>query len=430
MPLQRRHLAVVFSVTVVGAALILGFERGVPEVDSTPGASGNAELQRRATPTAPSVVIEPAPGAVGVAPLGMVRVTATSGALVEVRLVNEQGRSVTGSLGVDQRVWEPSGPLGYGRTYTLTASGSGSDSTIVSEKSRFSTVVPQHQTAVTLATTSGAALADGGTYGVGTVIVARFDDPIPDRAAAERSLRVIAQPAVQGSWYWVNDQQANWRPREYFPAGTKVNVEANVYGVDLGDGLYGQQDARVGFTIGPSHVTVVDDTTKQANVYIDGVLARTMPTSMGRGGNQTVNGKTINFWTQPGVYTVLDKANPVLMDSSTYGLPVDSPAGYRISVPYATRISPDGIYLHEREATVWAQGNTNVSAGCLNLSAANAQWFYELSQPGDVVDIRNTDGAPLQQWQNGDWSVSWADWIKGSALKTPGQPDQAPGPPR
>ena len=113
---------------------------------------------------------------------------------------------------------------------------------------------------------------------------------------------------------------------------------------------------------------------------------------MGRGGTETVGGKTIAFWTQSGVYTVMDKANPVLMDSSTYGLPVDSPSGYRISVPYATRISPDGIYLHEREATVWAQGNTNVSAGCLNLSAEDAQWFYEFSQPGDVVEVRNTGG--------------------------------------
>jgi lipoprotein-anchoring transpeptidase ErfK/SrfK len=153
-------------------------------------------------------------------------------------------------------------------------------------------------------------------------------------------------------------------------------------------------------------------------VYEDGRLVRTMPTSMGRGGTETVDGNTIHFWTQRGVYTVMDKANPVLMDSSTYGLPIDSPSGYRISVPYATRISPDGIYLHEREATVWAQGNTNVSAGCLNLSAENAEWFYNFSAPGDVVEIRNTGGEPLQQWQNGDWSVPWDQWLLGSALRT------------
>lgn len=37
--------------------------------------------------------------------------------------------------------------------------------------------------------------------------------------------------------------------------------------------------------------------------------------------------------------------------------------------------------LHELDATVWAQGNTNVTHGCLNLNRENAQWFYEFSQP-------------------------------------------------
>ena len=113
----------------------------------------------------------------------------------------------------------------------------------------------------------------------------------------------------------------------------------------------------------------------------------------------------------------MEKQNPVLMDSSTYGLPVDSASGYKISVPHAVRISPDGIYLHDREATVWAQGNTNVSAGCLNLSAENAEWYYDFANPGDVVEVRNTGGAPLEQWQNGDWSVPWDEWVSGSALR-------------
>ena len=41
-----------------------------------------------------------------------------------------------------------------------------------------------------------------------------------------------------------------------------------------------------------------------------------------------VHGEKISFFTPSGTYTVLDQANPVLMDSSTYGLPVNGPAGY------------------------------------------------------------------------------------------------------
>ena len=79
-------------------------------------------------------------------------------------------------------------------------------------------------------------------------------------------------------------------------------------------------------------------------------------------------------------------------------------------------LSHNGIYLHQLDDTVWAQGNTNVSHGCLNLNADNARWFYEFAQPGDVVEVRNTGGDPLPLGLNGDWSVPWDEWLQGSAL--------------
>jgi lipoprotein-anchoring transpeptidase ErfK/SrfK len=195
-----------------------------------------------------------------------------------------------------------------------------------------------------------------------------------------------------------------------------VAAAANIYGIPLGDGLYGQEDGQVRFTVGDAHVSIADDLTKQVSVYDNGALVRTMPTWMGMGGSETIGGQTISFWTQRGIYTVMDKANPVVMDSSTFGLPINSRLGYRETIRYATRISTDGIYLHQLDATVWAQGNTNVSHGCLNLNADNAIWFYEFSRPGDIVEVRNTGGDPLQLWQNGDWSLPWDQWLKGSAL--------------
>jgi lipoprotein-anchoring transpeptidase ErfK/SrfK len=134
------------------------------------------------------------------------------------------------------------------------------------------------------------------------------------------------------------------------------------------------------------------------------------------GGTQTFGDTTLSFWTPPGVYTVLDKGNPVVMDSSTFGLPTNSRLGYKETIAYATRISTDGIYLHQLNSTVWAQGNTDTSHGCLNLNGDNAQWFYDFAVPGDVVEVRNTGGKQLQVWQNGDWTVPWAEWRQGSKL--------------
>jgi lipoprotein-anchoring transpeptidase ErfK/SrfK len=415
-PQRRQRLLLSTAVALVIALVAVSQSSSSTTSVADPIASSKfgAQLPPR---VAPALVIAPESGAVDVGPLDEVRVTATSGTLTDVRMTNEQGRVVAGRMTPDGRAWQPAEPLGYGRDYVLSATGRGTNGTVQTQTSRFSTVVPDVQAGVSLLTTAGTALADGGTYGVGTVIVAQFDAPVVDRAAAQQRLKVTTEPPVEGAWTWVNDRKAHWRPREYYPAGTRVTVEANLYGANLGGGVYGDDDRRVDFQIGRSHVSIADDVTKQVSVFVDGQLVRTMPTSMGRGGTETVGGTTIAFWTQRGVYTVLDKANPVVMDSSTYGLPVGSSSGYRISVPYATRISIDGIYLHQLEATVWAQGSSNVSSGCLNLSAENAKWFYELSQPGDVVEVRNTGGAPLEQWQNGDWSVPWDVWLKGSAIR-------------
>ncbi|MEU4343301.1 Ig-like domain-containing protein [Nocardia sp. NPDC023852] len=367
-------------------------------------------------PVAAPIAIKPGSGAQDVDPLTPVQVNATDGMLTSVAMTNEQGKAVDGILTPDKTAWKPVEPLGYGHTYTVTAEGLTLTGKVGPTSSTFSTLKPNNQTKVYLTTTGGTPLADGGTFGVGTVVVAHFDEDILDRTAAEKRLSVTTEPPVEGSWYWLDNRNAHWRPKEYYAPGTKVAVAANIYGQELGHGLYGQEDTKTAFSIGASHVSIADDNTKQIQVFDNGKLIRTMPTSMGMGGREVIAGKTLTFWTQPGIYTVMDKANPVIMDSSTYGLPINSRLGYKEAIGWATRISTDGIYLHQLDSTVWAQGNTDVSHGCLNLSGENAQWFFNFAVPGDVVEIRNTGGAPLEVWQNGDWGLPWDQWVQGSAL--------------
>jgi lipoprotein-anchoring transpeptidase ErfK/SrfK len=421
MPIRRHRRVLLITAGLLSAVLLATLTQSPakcpPQLCAWLEAEANLATAPAGVPPAPvKLAITPGPAARDVAPLAPVKVTATTGSLTGVRMVNEAGAVIDGVMTEDDTLWRPAVPLGYGRTYTVTATGRGTDATDATQVSTFSTLTPANQTKVRLTTTADTALAQGGTYGVGTVVVARFDETIPDRIAAERALKVTTSPPVTGAWHWVDDQTAHWRPQHYYAPGTTVVVDARIYGITFGDGLFGQEDERVSFRIGPSRVSIADDTTKQVSVYENGKLVRTMPTSMGMGGTETVGGTTISFWTQPGVYTVMDKANPVIMDSSTYGLPINSRLGYRETIYYATRISTDGIYLHQLEETVWAQGNTNVSHGCLNLNAENAKWFYDFSQPGDVVEVRNTGGEPLALWQNGDWSVPWDQWLQGSAL--------------
>lgn len=399
---RRLLLSVLFVLGVLGAAV--------------PACSARHSLGDAPTTGPARVTITPSPDARDIQPTAPVEVKADAGTLVEVRMVNDGGKQIDGVMTPDNTVWKPTGPLGYAHTYTLTVTSRGTNGADSSQVSKFSTVRPSNQTKVSFTMTSEAALREGGTYGVGTVVVAHFDEQISDRAAAERQLVVTTNPPVPGSWFWVDSQNAHWRPEHYYSPGTAVTAEAKIYGIALGGGMFGQDDSKVSFRIGDAHVSIADDATKLVSVFDNGKLVRTMPTSMGMGGTETVGGRTLSFWTPPGVYTVLDRGNPVVMDSSTFGLPKNSRLGYRETINYATRISIDGIYLHQLDSTVWAQGHTDTSHGCLNLNGENAKWYYDFSVPGDVVEVHNTGGPPLKIEQNGDWTLSWDDWRKGSAL--------------
>ncbi len=243
MTLDRRRRTVLAALGAA-AALVAG---GLTVATLMRPDAPRSEAPVAAPSTAPAtVVIKPAQNATHVDPLDAVRVTATDGRLTGVEMVNEQNKPVPGVMTPDSLTWKPAVPLGYGRTYTLTVASRGQGGTPASQVSTFTTLTPGNQTNVSLTTTSGAALREGGTYGIGIVLVAHFDEPIVDRVAAERRLVVTSNPKVQGSWYWVDDQNAHWRPRHYFQPGTKITAAANIYGADLGDGLYGtSRPARV-----------------------------------------------------------------------------------------------------------------------------------------------------------------------------------------
>lgn len=419
-----------FNERVGRRAVLVGAAAAVPLVaagctigDLTGG--GKSAGPSTPPPDPAEVTVAPADGAQAVSPITPVTVSIAKAVLGSVELTDAEGNKVDGALSTDMLTWKASKPLAYNGQYTLVVKYE----TLGQQREKrttFSTVKvdESNKTLPYFENTGGMSLTDGAVYGVGQVAVVHFDEAIKDKAMAQKLLKVTTTPVVEGAWMWTTAQTVAWRPKEYYPAGTKVSIEVNAFGKEVSPGLWGEKDIAISFSIGESHVSIADDNTKQVQVFVNGQMVRSMPTSMGQGGNEVINGKTFHFWTQRGVYTVLDKANPVIMDSSTYGLPINSRLGYKQSIGWATRISNDGIYLHALD-NIGAQGVRNESHGCLNLSPANAQWFFGISQPGDVVEVRNTGGPALEQWQNGDWSVPWATWVAGSALPPGEQGDES-----
>ena len=99
-------------------------------------------------------------------------------------------------------------------------------------------------------------------------VTVRFDEPIGDRQAAQDAIKVTTEPAVEGAFYWLNNAEVRWRPAEYWPAGTTVNVEVDIYGKDLGNGYYGQENNATNFTIGDRVVAIADDATKTMTTVV------------------------------------------------------------------------------------------------------------------------------------------------------------------
>ena len=338
-------------------------------------------------------------GDVGVPVDSPVTVSASEGVLGAVTMVNEGGDPVDGQLSPDGLTWATSEPLGYNKEYTLNAEALGL-SGVARNSMTFQTQSPENLTMPYVMPN------DGEVVGIGQPIAVRFDEDIPNRLAAQKAITVTTNPQVEGAFYWLNNREVRWRPAEYWKPGTTVEVAVNTYGVDLGDGLFGQEDITTRFTIGDVVIATADDNTKTLTVRRNGEVVRTMPLSMGKDSTPTDNG----------AYIIGDRYSHLIMDSSTYGVPVNSPEGYRLEVDWATQMSYSGIYVHSAPWSVGSQGSTNVSHGCLNVSPANAIWFYDNTKRGDIVEVINTKGPTLSGTDGlGDWNIPWEQWRAGNA---------------
>jgi len=332
----------------------------------------------------------------------VVRVRAKNGTISAVTVKSKDG-TLPGKLAGDHTSWKASQLLEPGVTYHVIVHGVGADGKKSIKRSHFSTQ------ALTLAQQTYPSISPlaGQTVGVGMPVVVRFDVPVHNKALFEKHMTVTSQPAQKGSWYWISDNEAHWRPQHYWKAGTKVQVHVDVNSLPAGNGVYGQESRDIDFNIGDAHLYKVNMTTDQMQVFSNGKLIRTLPVTTGKTG----------FTTRSGIKVIEDKTPSMEMSSASIGIPVNSPNGYDIKdVQWAMRLTNSGEFIHAAPWSEADQGNSNVSHGCTGLSTADAEWLYNMSQVGDVVQEFGTSNHMTLTNGFGDWNLSWKDWKKGSAL--------------
>ncbi|EWM15339.1 Ig-like domain-containing protein [Kutzneria sp. 744] len=366
---------------------------------------GSAVATTSVKPPAPAAQVTITAGD-QVSPTTPITIKASGGKITNVVVTNTaKGNVVKGDLSADGLTWTTTEPLGYGASYAVVADATNADGKQTEQKSTYTTLTPKDQAYPSLIP---APPGQGQTFGVGQIIGVSFDKNVTDKAAAEKALVVTSTPAQQGSWYWIDAKTVHYRPAEYWQAGTTIKLDANLYGVNLGGGVYGKTDRSVTYTIHDSWIAKADGNTKQMAILHNGAVVNTMPISLGKDSTPT----------QIGPHVISDKQQQVVMDSATYGVMPGSPGYYKSTEYWDLRISNDGEFVHENPNTVNQQGSSNVSHGCVNLSPENAQWFFNHFNLGDVVEVTNSGGGKLPLWDTyGDWELSWADWQKGSAAK-------------
>lgn len=394
-----RGARVVVAVVVAGAFAAGCTVTGPAAQTEGPSVEATITSGASSAPAGPvALALTPADKAADVAPGEPVTVAATGGTVAEVLLKGQDGKQVAGALAADGTTWASTEKLGYGKTYTVTATGKDPKGATVTSASTFTTAKAKRQTALSMNP------LDGQKVGVGQPFAFYFDAAIADKPAAEKAIKITASPATEGAFYWFGEKEVHWRPKEYWKSGTTVTVDAAIYGRHLGNGVFGREDRKATVTIGDSVVAVADGATHQMTVTVNGTVARTIPISMGKKAHET----------PVGTYVVMSEHTNYTMDSSTYGVPVDSSAGYRTKVAVASRMSNSGIFYHSAPWSVRDQGQRNVSHGCINMSTENAAWLQSISNKGDVITVQNSGGPVLEAWDGlSVWQIPWETWKAG-----------------
>ncbi|WP_169513845.1 L,D-transpeptidase [Actinomadura flavalba] len=367
------------------------------------GGGGNGSGELAAGETA-ALTITPQNGAGQIKPDGVIEVKASDGTLQNVT-VQGDGATITGELAADKRTWRSSRTLAPGTSYTVTAQGSHKGKPL-SATSTFTTLKPS--AAKTLSVLDVTPNRKGEKVGVGMPIFIRFNRAVTDRAAVERTLKVTPDKPVEGSWRWISGDQVIYRTKTFWQPHQKVRLNAELAGVNAGNGVYGAKDVDETISIGAKQYTTGNLGKHHMTVYRDGKKLRTIPFSAG-------NGQTREYTTTSGTHLLMEKANPVTMISP--GRKEGDDGYYKQVVDHAVRFTNSGMYTHSAPWSVGSQGSANVSHGCLNLSPANAKWYYDIMQRGDVLKLTGSSRELLPDNGWGYWQLSWKQWQKGSALK-------------
>ncbi|MFF7196698.1 Ig-like domain-containing protein [Streptomyces sp. NPDC008079] len=380
-----------------------------PSAGQSPSAAAQSKEDAAAAKQASDakITITPKDGSTGASIHNDAKVTVAGGTLTSVTMTSKAtGNKIAGTISADRTSWTPDVALARGTQYAISAAATDSQGRTAAANGTFSTV------SAASSFIGYFTPEDGSTVGVGMPVSINFDKAITNRAAVEAAVSVTSSSGQRVEGHWFSSTRLDFRPQQYWQAGSHVSLKLKLDGVKGGAGIYGVQDKTVNFTVGRSQVSTVDAATHQMTVVRDGKVLKTIPISAGAPDHSTYNGQMV----------ISEKYQTTRMNGATVGFTEDDGKGeYDIpDVPHAMRLSNSGTFIH---GNYWGSksifGATNTSHGCVGLSDAKggkdpntpAAWFYNNSMVGDVVIVKDSADKTIQP-DNGlnGWNLSWAAW--------------------
>ncbi|MEU7106013.1 Ig-like domain-containing protein [Streptomyces sp. NPDC046215] len=336
-----------------------------------------------------------------------ITVKADGGRLTGVEAKDDKGNKVSGRLADDGSSWTSDGKVGPKTTYTVRSTAKGGKNGKGKESSSTATFTTRQAPKVNKLTNTP---AKGQTVGTGMPVSILFDHPVDTgkRAEIEKSLKVTSEPKVEGAWGWVKDwsgqDRIDWRPKTYWPAGTKVSVQGNLNGVDSGEGGWFAKDYAFGFSVGADHKAVIDVPSHTLTMYENGKAVGEVKGSAGSPVDPT----------RGGIHTVRSKNPDEVMDSSTIGHGNE----WMLDSKWVTHLTASGTFLH---SAPWngSVGVVNNSHGCFGMTTSDAKKVYDFLPVGSTVEVKNTTSTKKTDVGNGleVWQETWEQWQKRTALK-------------
>lgn len=397
---HSRTARVLVSV-LTAAALAFGVSGCASNANGLDTSGSKTPLVPRPTVTPLSVVATPEHGTQAAWTTDTLILDLSTGQVSDVTATSEDGAmTIHGTL--NGSTWTPERTFLPDTRYLVAVTGTDSAGNASAVMSEFTTLKPT-------ITATYSIVYSGDNRGIATPVTVQFDSAVASeyRAGVEKTLKVTTTPEVEGSWGWVDSRVVQWRPAEYWAPGTTIQLDAPIGGLQTGEGKYVGKDSSATYNISSkARIVKVNTQTHQAQAIENGVVVNTLPVTTGQPG----------MVSRAGIKVISEKVPSMVMDSSTVGVPNDSPDGYKIPVKWAQRITWTGEFLHAADWSAASHGYANVSHGCTGLTTERAKWLYDFTSIGTPVEYTGNNDVVEQHEGVALWTLSYADWLARSAL--------------